>query len=430
MSIQFDGVEILNTTYSPRFVKHESVAERALITLPLGREDGEAFIAERYGKKVVRLQGIIKASTQALLEAQIATFTELFSRPQKNLDISWNGGTLRYVATCARHDFDRDHYHLNAVPWSAEFVVLSGEGRSSTTVSPEDADEESISWTDGIVDTTFDLEGSKPPKPVATIFITGANMSGIEYKNLDNGERLIATYPGAWGSNRTVEIDFDRKTVEGNVVDSVTKPLNVYGAFPRFRIGTNNVRIQRGGIVNQKSHDDLVSENLADQSIANTSTKYAQSFQVPRQDATFQGITLALRKQSTPGTLTWRIETDSDGSPSGSLVTNATGALAHGSASSSFAYHSLYSASPFQLEANTDYWIVLSAISVDGSNLWRFGSVFPGLYPRGRAKNSSDGGSTWGIYNPKLDLMFRVLMGGIPESGTGKHTIEYQPTYL
>ena len=38
-SIQFDSTEILTTAYLPRFIKHETVAERSLHTLPLARED-------------------------------------------------------------------------------------------------------------------------------------------------------------------------------------------------------------------------------------------------------------------------------------------------------------------------------------------------------------------------------------------------------
>src|SRR5687768_8699436 len=127
-SIQFDGTEILTTAYIPQFVKHESVADHLLNSLPLGREDGSIIVSSRYGQKIIRIQGTLKAATQAALDDAIDAFKELFSRPEKNLDISWSSGTRRYVASCLRHEFDRDHYHTNAVPWSAEFVVATGVG--------------------------------------------------------------------------------------------------------------------------------------------------------------------------------------------------------------------------------------------------------------------------------------------------------------
>jgi hypothetical protein len=436
MSVSFDGTTITDATYLPRYVKHESVAERSLITLPIAREDGEVIVAERYGRKIIRLQGVIRGSSQADLESKIDTFTELFSRPEKNLDIDWNGATRRFVATCVRHDFDRDHYHLSAVPWTAEFVVPLGESQDTTSVTPADATGELVTYDGGanLGDTDFTLAGSKPPRPIISIadFDAGTSVKGFEYKNVDTGERLIVTYPGDWGNDRTILINCDAKTVTGTVVDGVLKALNFFGVFPRFKIGVNNVRITPGGIVNQKSHDDSTDENDADQAVNNTSVRYAQSFQVPYSDETFQGITLGMRKQGTPGTLTWRIETDSAGEPSGTLVdANATGTLAAASASSTMGYQSLYSSGAFGLDANTTYWIVLSAAAtLDGSNLWRIAALSPGYYPRGHAMNSSDSGTTWGAYGTKTDLIFRVLFGGQPASMTPTHTVSYNKTYL
>src|SRR5262245_30774345 len=129
MSVSFDGTDLITTTYLPRFVKHESVGTRQLDTMALSRSDGEVLIADSRGKKTISLQGTLKGSSQSDLESKIDAFTELFSRPEKNLDIDWSGGTRRYVATCTAHAFDRDHYHLSIVPWRAEFTVLSGEGK-------------------------------------------------------------------------------------------------------------------------------------------------------------------------------------------------------------------------------------------------------------------------------------------------------------
>ncbi len=114
--IQFDSVEILNSTYSPRFVKHESAAERFVNSLQLAREDGEILISANYGKKKITLSGILLGTSKNDLESKIDIFKELLSRQEKNLDIDWNGITLRFVATCVSHNFDRDHYNINFVP--------------------------------------------------------------------------------------------------------------------------------------------------------------------------------------------------------------------------------------------------------------------------------------------------------------------------
>ena len=135
-SIKFDGVEILTTTYIPRYVKHESAPERELTLLNLAREDGSVLVTEKYGTKTITLIGYLVGSSKSDLETKIDSFKELFSRKEKNLDIDWEAGTRRYVATCIRHNFDRDHFHLLFVPWTAEFVIAGGIGQDISLTVP------------------------------------------------------------------------------------------------------------------------------------------------------------------------------------------------------------------------------------------------------------------------------------------------------
>jgi hypothetical protein len=103
-----------------------------------------ASSSERYGAKTIKLQGTIKGSSQTDLESKVDAFKELFSRPQKNLEIDWSGGTRRYIATCQHHEFDRDYYHLSIVPWTAEFIAPSGVGQDTSTTEPSDANGDTI----------------------------------------------------------------------------------------------------------------------------------------------------------------------------------------------------------------------------------------------------------------------------------------------
>ncbi len=439
MTVTYDGTDIITSTYATRFVKHESVADRDISLAAVAREDGQVFISERYGAKTIRLQGTIKGSSQSDLESKIDGFTELFSRPQKNLDIDFGGGTRRYVATCSRHEFDRDHYHLSIVPWTAEFVVPSGVGKDTGTTQPTAADGDTINFDPSNPSlngaTSFTIAGSKSPKPVVTLgnLSFGSTVRGIEYKNTDTGQRLIITYPGSWGSSRTITIDFENKTVTGDVVDGVVKTLNFYGEFPDFRIGTNNFKITPGGIVNQKSADDLITDTLSTSiTIQATSDYKAQSFMVPYHDETFKGIVLATYKEGTPGNMTWRIETDNGGKPSGTLVSaDATGVISPSDMTTSLSYITDYSTNPFTLKANTLYWLVLKAsATLNGSNRYFLGLSKYATYARGRSRYSVDTASTWTDFTDKTDLMFRLLMGGSQASVSVDHTVTYHKTYL
>jgi hypothetical protein len=433
-SIQYDGTELLNLTYMPQFSKHESAPDRVLMSMPLAREDGEVLIAERYGKKIIYLQGTLVGTSQADLESKIDAFKELFGRPEKNLDISWNSTTRRYVATCSRHGFDRDFFHLSVVPWTAEFTVSTGDGKDTTaTTAVNAATVNFVPPTPGTASVTF--AGSKAPRPTITLanLDFGSLVRGFEYKNTDTGERLVVTYPGSWGNDRTATIDCDAKTVTGDAVDGITKALNFFGVFPKFKVGVNNISITCGGIVNQKSADNVLADlNTALEVMSATTRQYAQVFMVPYTDETFQGIQLAIKKTGAPGNITWRIETDNSGAPSGSLVSaDATGTITAADVTTSTSYIIDYTTSgnPFTLAATTPYWLVVKGgATLDASNKWEFGTAADATYARGYAKLSSDTGSTWSNFAAKTDLSFQILHGGGQGSVAISHTVTYYKT--
>lgn len=437
-SVQFDSTEILNSTYTPRFAQHESAPDRVLDLAPLAQEGGSVLVSERYGEKRIVVQGVLSAASAAALEAAIDSFKELFSRIEKNLDISWGGSTRRYVATCVRHTFNRDHYNINFVPWTAEFVVPSGEGKDTTTTTPNEAEALSVTPSVNYDTTTVVIAGSKAPKP--TITFAGADFAsikGMEYKNEDTGERLIVTYPGDWSAGGdAVVINCDAKTVRGDVVDGVDKPLNFYGIFPRFAIGTNNIRLTLGGIVNQKSTEESVADISGNLNMITTNMWGGQSFQVPYTDGTFQGIILGIKKASSPGTITWRIETDDAGEPSGTLAdANATGTILASAVGTSYGYVKSIASAAFELDANTPYWLVVKAAGVDATNKYQYGHLGEddSAYPRGRGKFTTDGGTTWQDLNTpgaKMDFVFGVLFGGGLATETCDHTVAYNKTYL
>lgn len=433
-SIQFDSTEILNTTYVPRFMKHETVADRMVTSAQRAREDGEIFVLERYGKKVIHLQGTLIGTSQDDLDSKIDTFTELFSRQQKNLDISWNASTRRYVASCTKHSFDRDHYNTSAVPWTAEFTVLSGEGKDTSTTTPISA--ASLTLTTPAT-TSFTMSGSKPARPTLTVNIVsggggGAFPSGclgIEYLNTDTGEKMqVTSTTVAWGTAPVgVTINCDAKTVT-ETAGGTTLPF--YGVFPTFKIGTNNVQVSAGQLVNQSSTEASVLTG------GTTGVIYAvqivaQSFIVPYSDATFQGITLGISKTGAPGDLTIEIQTDTNGAPSGSTITNGSATLAAASVSTTPGYVTKAFTSPFTLSANTKYWIRLTAASGDASNKYDI-AYDNNIYANGLNYKSTDGGSTWAKPYPtaSYSIAFRVLYGGLAGSSTVKHTVAYTKTYL
>lgn len=441
MSISFDGTDILTTAYIPQFVKHETVADRLLNSVPLGREDGNVIVSSRYGQKIIRIQGTLRAATQASLDDAIDAFKELLSRPEKNLDISWStAGTRRYVATCTRHEFDRDHYHTNAVPWTAEFVVASGIGVDTSATTP--INNSSIATTlqgDGSYAYTgsFTMSGSKPAAPVITLEITTADaaMLGVEFLNTDNDERILITANGDW-DDTTLIIDCENKTVMHDI-DGTSVEVPFYGVFPTFQIGTNNFKITTGGFVNQQSSKQTLSDPESGAiNFASTNTRFGQSFTVPTSDETFQGFRFGLSRATSGGSPGGNFfclvkPDDGTGKPDMGASSILSVSIAHTLVNGlpNYEYVLGSSGGPATLEANTRYWMVIGSAGATGSEYYFAALPTDNTYARSSTPQlSTDAGST---FNDTTGVLaFQVLFGGLPKATNIDLTIAYPKTYL
>lgn len=423
-TIKFDGTEILNTTYIPRFMKHESAPERFLDMADLSREDGMILISERYGIKTIPLQGVLVGTSVSDLETKINTFKELFSRVSKNLDIDWAGGTLRYVANCLTHHFDRDHFNLMFVPWTAEFVVVGGVGEDTTETTLEDS-----SFTASSKIGAWTFAGSSRPKPRITVKcgVAATDPKGLSIKNTDTGERIIITRITGFGANKDFEADCRLKTTK---YDSIERGF--YGVFPLFQVGANNYEIKIGDIVDQSFENTAHAADI--DSVLYGANKMDMSLTVPYTDETYQGIVLYLRKEGTiANNMTIRIETDVNGEASGVLVhANATFTLLKTAPGSSFGWILVNSTSAFTIPANTIVHIVCSTSGGDGSNCYVFGCAtgLNATYKRGSKSYYDDGLGTWTNY-PDDDILFQLLYGGKADATkTYYYKVYYYKRYL
>lgn len=429
-TIKFDNTEILSTTYNPRFLKHESDPEIELNSMPLPHEDGSVQVSDRTGSKVITVQGVLVGTSEADLESKIDVFKELFRRVNKNLDVNWNGGTRRYVASCQKHSFDRDHFNIGFVPWSAEFLCPTGIAEETTE-------------SEAVAATTFTTQekllsniaflGSAPPRPrflVQNTSSTTTNAKGIEVKNDTTGERIIYTHVGGLASAYDTIFDCRLKTVSG-WSSSATLPMSYYGVFPKFAPGNNNIRVRIGDITAEGWEEGSTGAvGMPIYTDGGTYNKPAQSFILPFTDATFQGVSLYLRKVGTPATdLTITIEGDSGGSPNGSAIATFT-ITAATFTDAIYDWRLVNSASRFQLNANTKYWIKCETAGGGGANYFEWISFDApyGTYKRGNLATYS--GGTW-TQMPNSDAWFRVLFGGkFDNTKTYQVAVEYYKRWL
>jgi hypothetical protein len=445
-SAKFDNVQLVGTAITLRQLQHESAPERDLTLVQRSSADGEVLITERYGNKRIMLRGTLIADSSAELEQRIDEIKELFSRVQKNLDIAYAGSTRRYIATCASHSFDRDYFHINFVPWMAEFMVSSGEGSDLTTTIAQNAFVMDIPDQE-YEEASFSFAGSKAPRPVITIngtVITGqspasqfnTNVKGLEYRNKDTEEAIRITVNAAWftgtpDDTKKIIIDHELMEVRETMTDGTERQARWTGVFPTYKVGANEIEIKCGEILSTGSIDAVLTDSLQ---INDTDLYRAQSFMVPYTDSTFRKALIGIFKEiGSPGTVTVRIETDNNGAPSGSLVdANATDTISAGTiASGSPTSYTMAEAEfpgLFTLEANTRYWLIVLAAGVDGSNVYAL-PTGDTIYLSGNRARSSNAGSTW-VTDEEGSMVFKILNGGLSGQCVVRHTVEYVKKYL
>jgi len=232
IELKFDNTTISNTTYFLEYSKHQTAPERDLELVKLPNRSGEVLISNNFRSKRILLKGVIVGSSPADLQTKVDTFKELFSRQDKNLDITPDGGLKRrYVAICLSHMFDQESYNVTHIPWEAEFIVPSGEGKATSSITYSDDDITSSPHTDAI---GLILAGSKAPKPVIVITIDNeTTMTKLRFKNNTTDQYIEITR--AFADAEVLTIDCDNMTCQVGGVD-----VDFDGVFPEFDLGTNS----------------------------------------------------------------------------------------------------------------------------------------------------------------------------------------------
>ena len=424
-SVKYDSTELVNSTYHLQYAKDQSAPPREFTLVPYASEDGAIIVYDRYGVKHIIVKGFISAATPAALQIAVDSFKELFSRRNKNLDITPDGGVLRrYVANCASHTLTGDYYNLTFLPYEADFIVVEGVGKATANTSIINQ-----TLTTDYDDSSVLSIGSAPEQKArfTFIFTTPAAMTGIKIRtysttyDFDTAIIVTATCGCAFGASKSLEIDCNAKTVK---YDGTA--INYYGTFPRAVIGSSGINIaidfaqirieyNRGGILN--SDDEIFGADWI-----------AQSFMVKHTDSSYRSLSLYLNKEGAPpNNLVVTIEGDNGGVPDGVAVATFNITAASITAPN---FYTNDAAADFSLTGNTKYWIVAKTTAGDTDNNYRVYKYTSNNYSKGNYATSDDSGTTWANDFDK-DMDFTLYFGGKLSGAISVPTIiDYLPRYL
>ncbi|MFA6048283.1 MAG: hypothetical protein WC737_05760 [Parcubacteria group bacterium] len=444
MSITYDSTELVSATYIPRFAKHETVAERLINSLKLARQDGEIIIDDTYSVKYIDIEGILVGSSQSDLETKIDAFKELISRKDKNLDISWAGGTRRYVCRAVAHEFDRDHYHLMHVPYKVRFFVPLGYGKNTSETTS--LNKSGITATTDTEAITF--EGSYQPKPRHKVTITTrGNADVIRIENTDTGDYIDVDLDG-FSDTDYLEIDEENQTVKKNG----TTNLDYRGKFPSVIIGANNLKLTvlgSGSTLDQEqTNNDGSGTAIFVNGGWNSSPWQAQSF-IPSQSGRIHKLNVSVAKDdggALDGPMQFLIYSNDNGKPGSPIYVGNEYEITHANVQAAetntdAVWDGTDANRPF-LKKGQRYWIVLNPGVISGSNStnfyrWTFSNLATRyLYGKAMFRKSNadpwqdgyaDASNAAGGTVEQDDMKFKVYRG--VDGGAASHSVVWQIYY-
>lgn len=246
MNVLFDNTNLNADPYAVIDLPHESVASRDVQSYELARERGAVVVTSDYRSKQITIEGYIKGSSASDLDAKMHAFKELISRPGKNLDIDYAGGTLRYRnAYATAHGIERRSTDLTRAKYRVVFLVPEGIGIATSKSSQSNNGITSATYNGSIV-----ISGSAKPKP--TVKCTIQSVTGtLDTISFQLGAFKVEMDGTTLVASDIVIFDFENKKVTLNGTEK-----EYTGEFGDFQIGTNSFTIITDG--STRNYDLLI----------------------------------------------------------------------------------------------------------------------------------------------------------------------------
>lgn len=235
----FNDYELQNSDIITQILIQDNTPERDFSSVLVPRGDGEIVTGDFWRRKIVKVSGFIRKTTNALLEAELDAMKKALAVAEANLDVTIAGSVRRYVATLingADMFSDRKGFHITFCPFQAEFLCLTPFGLSPNYVSSSFLGQTSLSLDEEVTNS-----GTIRAKPVVILNVTAASgVTEITFTNNNRGEAIKLTENISAGDY----VKFDSETLEVTI-NGVLQDYT--GSFPLLDTGANSFTIDIAG---------------------------------------------------------------------------------------------------------------------------------------------------------------------------------------
>jgi len=249
ISITFNNFSLQSSSVITSEIQHENVVQKRLNIQKFAEKEGGAFIRPDFDIKIITLKGIIKGTSQSDLETNIDSFKKNINSSQKNLDIEYLSGTRRYIATCSKMLFEREHYSIDVISWELEFMVCNpalGTNIDTSTLEALSNANTFAGTLTGEHDGYLDFSGTFRPNPIIKLTFNSCNgIQKLQFRNT-NGDGLfslieIKNYKFENGDIILIDTGEGTVTVNGEEIEFST-------GFPNFTVNNNTYTLRIVGI--------------------------------------------------------------------------------------------------------------------------------------------------------------------------------------
>jgi len=227
-NISYNSFDLQDSTYITRTITHRQIGERVLDTKPNLRRGSFDVVDTRFTRKIITITGWVKSDTAANLRIAIDTMKENIHGQEKNLDIDYGSGTIRYKATVQSMDVPEEAWYISQVPFTIEFLCEPW-GTTPTTSS-----QSYLNKTTATYSSTINMTGSMGPFPTLTVDIDSeTDMTAIKFENTTSSDWIQISR--SFTVSESLVINCLNETVQ---VDGIN--VDFTGVFPEFITNTNS----------------------------------------------------------------------------------------------------------------------------------------------------------------------------------------------